>query len=211
MPFQMLKKHAILIALCLAITLLVVATIRYPGGSYFDKNAPGFHWEDNFFSDLFDETAVNGLSNRGRWWAVAGMIFYSFGLALFFVEFSKRIQHRSAANVIKYFGMAGMVCTGLIATPYHDVMVTMASTLFLLCMFYITVFVFMSKLSGFKVLCAVYLLTFYGLLYVYGSGNFWEYLPTGQKMLFAMTNILILGLHYFTGADDFRKKATKQQ
>ncbi|WP_296146531.1 hypothetical protein [uncultured Flavobacterium sp.] len=200
----MLKKHLLIFGFAISLLLLVVATMNYPGGSQLDKASIGYSWKNNYISNLFEEKAVNGLPNDARFWAIGGMFFLSMSCSLFFVEFSKRIPKKGASNVIRYFGIAGMVFTFLIATPLHDLMVTLSSTVFLLSLFYVTVFIFKSKRHLFKLLCTVYLIAFYGTLYIYGSGNLREYLPVIQKMLFAMTIGLILGLHYFTKAEDFK-------
>ncbi|QKJ32383.1 hypothetical protein HQ865_22345 [Mucilaginibacter mali] len=199
----MLKKHTTLLLLIAAILLLVIATLNYPGGSQVDKNSVGYSWANNYVSNLFGETAVNGMHNPARFWAVGGMVFLSAGLACFFVRFAKRIPQRGAANVIKYIGAGGMVFTFLIATPLHDVMITISSTLFLIGMFYITVFVLKSKLHLFKVLCIIGLLIFYVTLYMYGMHQV-TYLPIMQKICFASTMALVLGLEYCTGAGDFQ-------
>ncbi|MEJ5994455.1 hypothetical protein WG904_08500 [Pedobacter sp. Du54] len=200
----MLKKHAILLCILASLMLLIVATIYYPGGTNFDTNTIGFSWKKNYISNLFAEKAVNGMENGARYWAIVGMMFHSISFSIFFTQFSKRIPVNSAANVIKFFGIAGMVFTFLIATPLHDIMVMISSTIYLVCMFYITVFVFKSKLHLFKVFCTLYLLVFYSIMYIYGSGDFRPYLPIIQKVLFGSTILLILGLHYFTKKEDFQ-------
>lgn len=199
----MLKRYSVLIGIVISLSLILIATFNYPGGSLFDKNSIGFNWKSNFISNLFGEKAVNGLDNPARFWASAGMIFLSASFALFFIEFSKKIPNKGAANVIKYCGAMGMVFTFLIATPLHDTMITVASTMFLISIFYITVFVFKSKLHLFKVLCVICLLVFYSTLYLYGSGTFLIFLPIMQKLNFAITIILIVGLEYFTKKEDF--------
>lgn len=203
----MVKRYIILIGIITSLLLMYTATTYYPGGSPFYKDAVGFSWKYNYISNLFGEKAWNGMPNTARFWAVGGMMFLSMSFSIFFFEFAKRIPQRGAANVIKYMGILGMFFTFLIATPLHDTMVICASTIFLLAMFYITVFVFKSKLHLFKLLCVFYLLLFYGTLYLYGSGDFRQYLPIIQKLLFAMTMIMILVLHYFTDRKDFAHTA----
>lgn len=199
----MLKKYSILLGIIISISLLLIATMVYPGGSLFDKNSVGFDWTKNFISNLFAPKAVNGSDNPSRIWAIIGMIFLSVSFATFFVEFSKKIPAKGAAKVIKYFGIFGMLFTFLIVTPLHDIMVTIASTMFLLSIFYITVFVFKSRLHLFKFLCTICLLVFYCTLYLYGSRSYLEFLPIMQKITFASEIILILGLAYFTKKEDF--------
>ena len=195
----------------ISIVLLFIATWHYPGGSQVDKNSVGYDWKNNYISNLFGKNAVNGSYNSARFWAVGGMIFLSASFAMFFVEFSKRIPVNSASKIIKYVGAGGMFFTFLIATPLHDIMVTIASTMFLIGMFYITIFVLKSKLHLFKLLCIICLLVFYYTLYLYGSASL-KYLPIMQKITFATSMALILGLAYFTKKEDFQHiKAGKQK
>ena len=198
----MLKKHSVLLGIIISVILIVIATTLYPGGSFFDKNSIGFDWTKNFMSNLFAAKAVNGADNPSMIWADAGMILLSISLAIFFIRFSKRIPNKGAANVIRYLGVVGMICKFLIVTPMHDIMVTISATLFLVCIFYITVFVFKSRLHLFKFLCVITLLIFYYTLFLYGSGHF-DTLPIMQKLTFASTILLVLGLEYFARAEDF--------
>ncbi len=198
-----MKKHSILIGILLSVFLLLVAAWRYPGGSAINPHAVGFDWQHNFISNLFGQKALNGDPNPARFWAIGGMIFLSASYALFFVRFSTKIPPGGAVKVIRYCGVSGMFFTFLIATPLHDSMITIASTLFLVSLFYITVFVFKSPLTPFKLLCPVCLLFFYGTLYVYGSGTFWQWLPALQKATFVLTAAVVLGLDYFSTKKDF--------
>ncbi len=198
----MIKKYAVLIGIIVSLLLIYIATLVYPGGSLFDKGSVGFDWTKNFISNLFAEKAVNGLHNPAQMWAYAGMIFLSVSFAIFFIGYSKKIPAKGAANIIKYLGAGNMPFTFLIVTPLHDLMVTIASTLFLVSLFYITVFILKSRLHLFKFLCIICLLIFYYTLYLYGSGN-WDWLPVMQKITFFSSILLILGLEYFTKKEDF--------
>lgn len=199
----MLKKYSILLGIIISILLLLIAALNYPGGSQFDKTAIGYDWKNNYISNLFGEKAINGSDNTSRFWAVGGMMFLSVSFAMFFIEFSKRIPVKGAAKVIKYFGIGAMIFTFLIATPLHDSMITIASTMTLISLFYITVFVFKSRLLLFKFLCVAGLLVFYCSLFMYYSGTYLKFLPIMQKVTFVSTIFLILGLEYFTKMKDF--------
>lgn len=204
----MLKRHSVLIGITVSLSLLFIAMMVYPGGSVLDKNSVGFDLTKNFISNLFGAKAVNGSDNPARYWADAGMIFLAVSFAMFFMRFSEKIPQKSAANVIKYAGAGGMIFTFLIVTPLHDLMVTIASTLFLLSIFYITVFVLKSKLHFFKVLCVIGMLNFYFTLYLFGFGDL-IYLPTMQKVTYFSMIILILLLDYFTTKEDFEQLSEK--
>jgi hypothetical protein len=200
----MFKKHFVLIGIIVALLLLLIATLVYPGGSLSNKNAVGFDWSKNFISNLFAEKAVNGLDNPARLWADGGMIFLALSFATFFIAFSQKIPVKSASMIIRYLGASGMVFMFLIVTPLHDIMITIASTMFLVSLFYITVFVLKSKLTLLKYLCVFGLLIFYYTLYLYGSGSY-DILPIMQKVTFISTIVLILGLTYFTKKEDFEQ------
>ncbi|WP_162276845.1 hypothetical protein [Mucilaginibacter pedocola] len=190
--------------------MLVTATLHYPGGSQVDKHSIGYSWGNNYISNLFGPTAINGSDNGARWWAVAGMIFLSAGFATFFVAFSERIPTKGASNIIKYVGASGMIFTFLIATPLHDAMITVASTMYLISIFYITVFILRSRLHAFKALCIICLAIFSATLYMYGTRSL-TYLPVMQKITFATMILLVLALHYFTNAEDFQPKQAERQ
>lgn len=199
---QLIKKYSVLICLVISAFFIVIATSVYPGGSLLDKNSIGFDWSKNFISNLFAEKAINGSENTSRIWALIGIIFHSFGYGIFFINMSKKITVRSAATVLKLVGAANVLFTFLIATPLHDIMVTISSTLFLIGLFYITVFMLRTKLHFFKFACIICLLTFYYTLFLYGSGD-WGLLAIMQKVSFISSMLLVLGLEYFTKKEDF--------
>ena len=206
----MLKKHAVLAGIIVSMLLLLIATVVYPGGSLADKNSIGFQWSRNFISNLFAEKAINGADNTARVWAGAGMVLLSASFAVFFVRFSKKIPNKGAANVIKYLGAGNMLFNCLIATPLHDIMVVIASTLLLVSLFYITVFVMQTKLHWLKLACAVCMLLYYITIFLYGS-TFRGPLPVMQKVTFLSSILLVLALEYFTTAADFAHIKTKRK
>lgn len=198
----MIKKYGVLIGIVLSMAFLLVATSVYPGGSLADKNSVGFQWSKNFISNLFGEKAVNGLDNPSRIWAGISMMFLSISFALFFIRFSYKIPDKKAAKVVIFLGAGGMVFTFLISTPLHDLMVVIASTLFLLSFFYVTVFIYTSRLIFLKIFCTLGMLIFYLTLYLYGVGPY-TYLPILQKITFASFILLTLWIEYYTSEQDF--------
>lgn len=199
----MLRKYSVLLATGIALLLLLVATYHYPGGSQFDKSSIGYNWSTNYLCNLFSENAENGATNDSKPWAIAGMLFLCTAFAIFFIEFSKKIIVKHAANMIRYAGAASMFFAFLIVTPLHNQMITVAGALALLSMFYITVFVFKSKLVLFKVFSVICLAAAYACNYVYYTDNHLALLPVLQKVALFITITWILLLHYFTTAADF--------
>lgn len=202
----MVRKYSILLGIIIATTLLLIATKYYPGGSQFDKNSIGYDWKNNYLSNLISEKAVNGLQNDSRLWAISGLLFLCVSLALFFIEFSKKISSNGAARIIKYLGVGAMVFAFLAVTPYYDATLTIASILTLTSMFYITVFVLMSRLYAFKILCIVCLLVSCCCNYIYDTRIHLELLPVMQKIALLITICWVLSLQHFTTATDFQSR-----
>ncbi|MBK9018056.1 MAG: hypothetical protein IPM82_30665 [Saprospiraceae bacterium] len=203
---RMIKKHSTTIGIILAMLFLVVSTFFYPGGSQHDEMTVGFDWRHNYVCNLLNPVAVNGHENGARPWAVAGLVVLCATAALFFVRFSRKIPAKGASNIIKFAGVGAMMAAFLTATPYHYLAVTASGTLLMLTLFYITVFLFKSKLHGFKVLAVVCLLALYSSSFVYFTQIQLEWLPVLQKAGLVLNLALILGLEYFTKSEDFSSR-----
>src|SRR5215467_5715818 len=199
-----MRKYSVLICQVISVLFLVVATFLYPGGSILDKNSVGFDWSKNFFSNLFLAKALNGNSNPSRIWALIGMVFNSIGYGLFFVHTSQKIPQKHTELVLKSIGVVNMLFTFLIATPLHDIMVTVSSTLTMIGLFYITVSILKTKLHWLKLFCIISLLIFYSTLYLYGAGD-WALLAVMQKVTFLCFMLLVLTIEYFTSGEDFQQ------
>ena len=202
-----MRKYSVLICVITSVLFLVMATLVYPGGSILDNNSVGFDWSKNFFSNLFLSKALNGTENPSRIWALIGMVFNSIGYGLFFIHTSRKIPHKHTELVLIIIGLVNMLFTFLIATPLHDIMVTVSSTVTMIGLFYITVFIFRTKIHWLTLFCIVSLLIFYSTLYLYGAGN-WGLLAVMQKVTFLCFMLLILTIEYFTSAEDFQQNKT---
>lgn len=198
---QMIKKYSVLMCLVVSVILLVIAALKYPGGSLLDEKSVGFDWSKNFVSNLFAPKAINGLENPGRIWAIIGMAFHSIGYGIFFINMSKKISLGKWSAILKFIGAANILLIFLIATPLHD-LGTISIVLTLFGLFMITVFVLKSKLHLLKFCCIICLLTFYCFFFLFGFG----YLSSAiimQKVYNVSSMLLILGLEHFTKQEDF--------
>lgn len=201
---ETIKNYSVGLCIIASVGLIIIASLLYPGGSIVDKNSIGFDWTKNFISNLFANKAINGLKNPGRIWATIGIAFHSLGYGIFFIHMAKKITTKNAARVLKAIGTTNILFTFLIATPLHDKMVILSSTLFLIGLFYITVYLLKTKLHLFKWACISCLLIFYFTLFLYGCGN-WGVLAIMQKVCFISAMLLVIGLEYHTTPDDFSK------
>ena len=198
-------QWAILACLLLTVPLMLIAAALYPGGSIADANSAGFIWSKNFFSNLFQEKALNGADNPGRPWALVGMAFHSLGDGLFFIRMSRVITERVIRPMLRVVGHLSIGSNFLIATTLHDAAVTTSSTLSLLGLFCITVLLFQSKQHWLKVLAVACMLIFYYTLFLYGMGD-WGLLAVMQKVTAGCSTALVLALAFGTKAEDFKKR-----
>src|SRR5690606_15878334 len=87
---KMIKKYLVLIGISISISLLIVATLNYPGGTDEDVSTLGFSWSKNFISNLFKERAVNGSINDARIWAIIVCSFIHLAVLFFLITFQKK-------------------------------------------------------------------------------------------------------------------------
>jgi hypothetical protein len=199
---KIFTKYSVLTGVIVSVALMVIAISLYPGGSMVDNSYVGFSLRNNFISNLFEPVALNGTENASRIWACLGMILLPCTYAIFFIHMSKKIPDRNAGHILTYMGIANILFTFLIATPWHDLMLNISITLFWTGIFIVTFFILKTSLHVFKILCVACLLVFYYSIYAWAT-NDWDLLPTLQKVNFINSTVLILGLEYFTGKEDF--------
>jgi hypothetical protein len=206
----MIKKYLVLIGVIISLAFFSVAISIYPGGTYQDKNAIGFNWTKNYFSNLFETSALNGGQNPSIIWAYIGIFFYAISSTIFFVNMSKKIPEKNVGNFIRYTGILTLPTTFLVITPLHDIMLTISNFLFWTCITTITVYIIKSRLHFLKFYCMLCMLIFYIAVYIHSSSN-WDLLPIAQKINTISSILLILVLEYFTRKEDFAHIKTKKQ
>ena len=200
----MLNKNIVSIGITLSILCLILASHNYPGGSPKDPNSAGFQWTENYISDLLDYKAVNGADNSARPFAVLGVLLMGLSTGFAFVRFSRKLRLKNLSVVIKYGGLLLIFLSALGTFPaQHDTSVTLSIFVNLLVFFYVMVTLLKSRLTVFKVLSVVFLASFYGATYMYGTKTGLEYMPLVQKITHIVQIVWILGLEYFTEKEDF--------
>ena len=200
----MLNKNIISFGIALSILCLIVASLNYPGGSPKDPNSTGFQWTENYISDMLDYKAVNGADNSARPFAVAGVVLMGLSTGFAFVRFSRKLRLKNLSVVIKYGGLLLIILSALGTLPsQHDLSVTLSIFVNLLVFFYVMVTLLKSRLTVFKVFSVVFLVSFYGASYMYGTRTGLGYMPLVQKITHIFQIVWILGLEYFTKKEDF--------
>lgn len=228
-------KHLLLIGIIISLSLILIATAVYPGGSQASATTTGFDWKQNYLCNLFAPTAVNGAPNTARVWAITGWFIFCASLAYFFVDFSKKISPAAQAavptaspnpaaapapapartpgpaRIIRYCGILGMLSAFLATTPLHDPAITAALIFTMISTLYIVIIVLTSKFTAFKILGILAMIIAYSAAAVYYTRFHLEILPTLQKATLAAFLIFFLCLYYFTTREDFpppRRKST---
>ena len=193
-------KASITSSLVLGVILFYLATLHYPGGSNWNKNAIGFDWRYNYITNLFNPIAVNGENNGSVPWAIAAMFLLCTGFALFFIDTAQKITTPSSSRIIKWGGTLSMLFAFLAVTPWHDLMVTISNVLVMLSLFYITVHLFKSKFLMLGILSSLCLGSIYLGSTMYYTQLWLEWLPVVQKTVFTLKIVLILSLTWGTTA-----------
>jgi hypothetical protein len=99
------------VALFVAFLLVLgSATQLYPGGTWFDRDSPGFSFWGNFWCDLLHERAFNGADNALAMWA-ARVAFWLFAAALvrFWPQAAALAPSPRSARWVQALGLFGAV------------------------------------------------------------------------------------------------------
>jgi len=170
----------------LFISFYIVAAYYYPGGSQFDKNAVGFSWKNNYWCNLLNDNAINGMKNTAQPIAITAMVILCIALSLFWWQFpgytSLGKRYKLATQVCGMLAMA----TGLLlfSKINHDLVTNLASLFGLLAMTGTFTGLHKNKWT---------ILFYFGLLnvalvavnnFLYYNKELISYLPLVQKMTF---------------------------
>lgn len=126
-----IKKWIILLPITGAlvfVSLYIIATRYYPGGSQHDPTADGFSWIHNYWCNLLNEKAINGMYNPARPIALAAMLLLCFTLTLFWYLFPIITGLSKIPRLLMQIaGILSMIMGFFLFTSQHDFMVNIAS------------------------------------------------------------------------------------
>lgn len=112
----------------LFICLYFFATLFYPGGSQRDAFSSGFSWTDNFWCNLLDANAINGVQNTARPLALAALMILCLTLMFFWYWFPVYAgMGKAGILIVRYAGMAAMGTAFFLFTGPHDMIINAAS------------------------------------------------------------------------------------
>ncbi|MDQ6813985.1 MAG: hypothetical protein M3040_09620 [Bacteroidota bacterium] len=173
-----------LIGAVLFIILYLIAAYLYPGGSQADKTSKGFSWANNYWCNLLNENAINGAVNPARPVAITAMVTLGATLSIFWFLFGRIVHFTKLSRfAITLSGLASMVTTMFLFTPYHDSVINIAGVLGLVALTYTFIGLYKNKwYQLFKMgFINIILIIVNNILYHTGL---LKYLPVVQKITF---------------------------
>ncbi len=199
-----MKKHFVLAGVLGSALLLITAALLYPGGSDYNPKTTGFDMRYNYLCNLFNATAINGMPNSGRPWAIVGMLWLCASFSAFFIRIAGKIPHQTGAFIIRWCGTGAMISAFLAVTAWHNVMTNIGVVLAMIALFYLMVFIFKTRFLWFKALSVACLAALYFSAFIYYTQIWLHLLPTMQKVEWVLIAAWMLSLEYFTEKADFK-------
>lgn len=193
------RNLPILGLICSAL-LFWLATVFYPGGTSAAPDFVGYSWSEHFISTLFRDSAINGVANTAKPYAVAAMLVFCASVAVIFWSISRCVSGR-LRKAIEIGGVGSMVYAGLaVITPMHDLLVTVALAFFVpgflatLCLVRNAGWR-SAKFAGFAYLVLVVVTSamYYGNLLP-------EYLAVAQKAVFVLGSLWLARVYQLSGS-----------
>ncbi|MCK5943260.1 MAG: hypothetical protein KAI24_14870 [Planctomycetes bacterium] len=193
MPFL---RHLPTLGIAAATSLGILAASRYPGGTHADPATAGYRWAENFVCTLFAPEAFNGEPNAARAPAIAALLLLCASLALLFFMISRSTSSRRHRSTIEISGIGTAVYTALVATPMHDLMVTIGLGFGLVAFLSVAHLMLRERRAGLVLWGgAVVTLKLASAVSYYGDVMF-EWLPLLQKVGIATVLGWLLAVHY---------------
>jgi hypothetical protein len=189
-------NHLPVVGIAVALCLFVVAASRYPGGTMGSAGTVGFSWTHNFLSSLFQPRALNGAPNPARPVAISAMLVLCASLGMVFYRISTKARSRAHRKVIEIGGIGAAVYGFFIATPMHNLMISIGLLFSLTALVATTYMLYKERrwlLFGWGTLCLALLLL--SAVMYYGNALY-GVLPVVQKVSLASCVGWLLSVYY---------------
>lgn len=108
--------------------LYIIAAIHYPGGSSGNIHSIGFSLLDNYWCNMLNEKALNGLPNESRPYAVAAMLVLSCSLLFFWWQFVAIVNwSKPVKQGIQISGTLSSICMLFLPFGNHDLVINLSA------------------------------------------------------------------------------------
>jgi hypothetical protein len=101
-----------------------VAAAQYPGGTMDSATNDGYSVAQTFISSLFAARALNGAANPARFVAIPALLVLCASFAVVFHRIAIKARSQAHPKIIQIGGIGTTVYALLVATPMHDLMVS---------------------------------------------------------------------------------------
>jgi hypothetical protein len=175
------------VGFALYLIVFTLAALQYPGGSFNLPNASGYSFFHNFLCDVMDPITKAGAFNPARMLAVVSHIILSLTMISFFYMLPEIFENRNRNFfMIRYFGMFTMTVFMLMATSYHDLIVTFTGVLGTLAL--IPFFIELKNYTDKRLIQLASLCFFMSIVvfFIFETKIGFYYLPFLQKITFVL-------------------------
>lgn len=205
---MILRAYYPTIGIIIYFSFYVYASTLYPGGSVIDINTIGYDWVYNYWCNLTDVVAINGMVNPARPIGITGMTILCSAVLVLFLMYAKTISLSNFwKRAIQYSGTISMIATAFIFSRLHDTMVIIAGLTGLIAISGIIVGIFKTGHKS-HIVCGVICLSLLILNNViYFAGMLVQYQPLIQKLsfLFVLVWFICLNVHLVNLKSDISK------
>lgn len=194
-----MQKNILLLpsfSIIIFLVLYIYAASLYPGGSKADKQAIGFSWRHNYWCDLFDSSAQNGMMSNARPYAIVAMIILCAGFAYLFYLVPQLFDFQDTK--LRWLQVTGILTAAiavLIFTPLHGYVIHVAGLFGAIALSLTFYFLYQSNyhfLFYFGLICLTLCVVNF-IIYDTGWGLY--YLPVFQKFTFLIFFLWAIGLN----------------
>ncbi len=169
--------------ICLFVFFYLGAAFLYPGGSHKYESATEFSWIYNYWCDLLDIHAKNGLPNTARPVAIMALLILCISMGYFWYYFTL-VYNSTGRLIIRYSGIISVLFMMFLFNGPHDLVINLASLAALIAITGTLLVLYREKmfnLFSLGIFCLVLCLI---NNYIYYTGNFLNSLPVVQKISF---------------------------
>lgn len=194
--YSMYKYHWPTIGITAGLCLFVVAAMYYPGGTMDSASTVGYSLTHNYVSALFQPQALNGAANPARNFAILALLLLCVSLGMMFWRIATEVRSHVHKKAIEIGGIGSAVYGVLVATPMHDLMVSLGLLFNFAALFAITHMLYIERRSllfGWGAICIALLLVSAAMYY----GNvLYGLLPVLQKASFIACIGWLVSVYY---------------
>lgn len=176
-----------ILGIVIFILFYTLASIAYPGGSWYIPHQKGFSLWHNYLCDMLDKYAINGAINTARPYAIMALSALFLGLFWLWYQLPKLFERKSFnQKIMKVSGLLSLSTISFLAFGNHDNIVRIAGILGVIALITCSIELHRTKHSFIFKLGIICILVFLINYLVYESGYYISLLPVIQKITFLL-------------------------